>query len=932
MNYIHNKLFLFLIIVGTCFFNSVNSQSIGDLQALQSVMSSQGQLQSGNINNSRTDQNNNQEQNSEDSTEDRDTEQAIEVPATPKPDDLNIKPEPKKLNANLKRFGYDLFKRKGNRNNFSTVTNVPVSSNYILGPGDDLNIILFGSLNRIYNPRVDRDGSIFIPELGVIQVAGLKFSEIKEILDDRVNNQFNGIQVSVTLGQLKSIQVYILGEANQPGSYTVSGLSTLTNAIFQSGGVNKNGSLRNIQLKRNGELVINFDFYDLLLKGDTSNDQRLQDGDVIFIPPIVKSAGIDGEVNRPAVFELKDNDTLKDLVNFSGGFLSTAHKSTSQIERIHSYDGRTIIDIDLETEGASNIEILNGDILYIYPIINSMQDVVLLSGFVKRPGFSQWKEGLKISDFIDSAKQDLLPGMDTNYVLIKRENPNDKSFKALQVNLNKILADKESEDIELLNRDEVFFFSMRDEPKNDENSKQSLRDKVNYLQQEKMKLESEKLTLTLDKQSNSRSENNVSQFQSFEQEPTVIQDLIDEEKEMIVMKNLVVQIIQKEEFSIYESEGFVKVREDNELLNQLKVKTDELSGNRSIIIKPFIELLKRQGKPLEPAKVASISGAVYFPGDYPLTPLMTIEDLVDASGGLKDTTFIEDIEVTRVNLNGKEFVSSRKSIDSDDLSELISPGDRVLIKSAKKELRTVKIEGEVFFPGLYYLEEGETLSTLIQRSGGLTNRAFLPAAYFQRESLKEAQLQRLKAAKKSLQQELLFQSTRAGDVGSEETNINGVLQLINMSDEDEEELAGRLVLNIKEMIDGISDDLILKHNDRLVIPTRPQSVSVIGEVYVPTSHIFSNNSNLDNYLALSGGIKPSAESEAIYIIKADGSIITSNNGSSFFRNSRNEVSPGDTIVVPFKTSTFSGLRATQEVTQIIYELAVAAAAISSFGN
>ena len=154
-----------------------------------------------------------------------------------------------------------------------------------------------------------------------------------------------------------------------------------------------------------------------------------------------------------------------------------------------------------------------------------------------------------------------------------------------------------------------------------------------------------------------------------------------------------------------------------------------------------------------------------------------------------------------------------------------------------------------------------------------------------------------------------------------------------MTDDEEEESVGRLVLDVGKIMQGNDEDLILENMDRIVIPKRPQSVSVIGEVYVPSSHIFENSNNIDDYIKLSGGAKPSAEESAIYVIKADGSIVTNSAQSSFFRASASsDIQPGDTIVIPFTTSTFSGLRAAQDVTQVIYQLAVAAAAISSFQN
>ncbi|SVB92477.1 uncharacterized protein METZ01_LOCUS245331, partial [marine metagenome] len=307
----------------------------------------------------------------------------------------------------------------------------------------------------------------------------------------RIENQLIGVDASITLGILKSIQVFVLGEAYQPGTYTISALSTLTNALFVSGGVKDNGSLRNIRLNRNGEVLMEFDLYDLLLRGDTSKDMRLQSGDVIFIPTLQRSVGIDGEVRRPGIYELLEEDSVEDLIKYSGGLLPSAHKSSAQVERYHYQDGITLIDIDLNDSNSMTTKMQDGDTLYAYPISNSVQDVVLISGYFKRPGFYQWKKNLKLTDLIKS-NTDLLPNVDTNYVLIKRENPLDKTYSALQANLEEILnSDNEENDILLQSRDEILFFSTNSLEIDEESieSKKVLREKIVELEQEKLQLE-----------------------------------------------------------------------------------------------------------------------------------------------------------------------------------------------------------------------------------------------------------------------------------------------------------------------------------------------------------------------------------------------------------------------------------------------------------
>ncbi|SVE63433.1 uncharacterized protein METZ01_LOCUS516287, partial [marine metagenome] len=228
-------------------------------------------------------------------------------------------------------------------------------------------------------------------------------------------NQFLNTESSVTLGELRSIGIFVLGEASQPGLFLVSGLSTLTNAIFVSGGVNTTGSLRNIQLKRNGEVVSTFDFYDLLLKGDTRDDSRLIQGDVVFIPPIGKTVGASGEIGRPGIYELKDNETLRDLIEFAGNLKPKADVFSADLQRVDpSVNGFSLIPVDFNKSSMDSFQLNNGDVLRVHSVVDNLKNAVLISGHAKQPGFFPWNEGMQIGDIVRST-DDLLTMTDLNY-------------------------------------------------------------------------------------------------------------------------------------------------------------------------------------------------------------------------------------------------------------------------------------------------------------------------------------------------------------------------------------------------------------------------------------------------------------------------------------------------------------------------------------
>jgi protein involved in polysaccharide export with SLBB domain len=262
------------------------------------------------------------------------------------------------------------------------------------------------------------------------------------------------------MGELRSIRVFVLGEAEKPGSYTVSGLSTMTNALFVSGGVKTIGSLRNIELKRNGRLVSVLDLYSLLLHGDTSADRQLMPGDVIFIPPIGSTATIYGQVRRPAVYELRNEKTAEQLVNIAGGLAPDADGKIAQLERIDSSRLREMRNIDLSSSDGRAAEIMNGDKLRVPAIRPTLENSVELSGDVFRPGAFQYRAGLRLSDILSSF-DDLRPSADRHYVMIRREVAPEEKVQVISVDLERVLHARGSASDPLLHaRDRIIVFDL----------------------------------------------------------------------------------------------------------------------------------------------------------------------------------------------------------------------------------------------------------------------------------------------------------------------------------------------------------------------------------------------------------------------------------------------------------------------------------------
>src|SRR6185437_6350495 len=225
---------------------------------------------------------------------------------------LTLLPLKKTGEQALKPFGYDLFAQYPA--SFNPITNVPVPSNYIVGPGDTLDVLLYGNQNHAYQMVVGRDGQINFPQLGPINVGGQLFSAVQSEIESRVAHQMIGVRASVTMAETRSIQIFVMGNAYEPGSYTISGLGTITSALYAAGGIDKTGSMRKIELKRGGALVRTLDLYDLLIHGSTADDLKLLQGDVVFVAPVGATVAVDGQVQRPAIYEIRGETTPAQMI------------------------------------------------------------------------------------------------------------------------------------------------------------------------------------------------------------------------------------------------------------------------------------------------------------------------------------------------------------------------------------------------------------------------------------------------------------------------------------------------------------------------------------------------------------------------------------------------------------------------------------------
>lgn len=836
--------------------------------------------------------------------------------------DLEVTQRPRRADEPLRQFGYELF--AGVPSTFAPVTEIPVPPDYVIGPGDQIGVQLYGKVNEYYQLEVNREGQVHFPELGPISVAGKSFREVREDLQSRIAEQMIGVKASISAGDLRSMRVFVLGDVRRPGSFTVSSLSTMTNALFVSGGVKKTGSLRKIQLKRDGRVVTTLDLYDLLLDGDTSGDARLQPGDVIFVPPIGDTVAVAGEVKRPAIYELTEPQPVAEVLKMAGGAMPTALRDQAQIYRIGERGQRHAEDIDLTEAGDRSRKLADGGALRLFAAAERLDDIVLLKGHVAEPGGYAWKPDLRITDVIESV-DDLLPSPDLGYVVIRRETPPDYRVEVLSVDLAKALDNPDSDaNVRLRERDTVLVFSQRTEEEAmlaEEATRAGERDRSSgsYSRQQGDRQRRQEDSARFGPQADTEREDRTRQREDEERDTRASREsgtFPSDERRREQDRNS-----RSRDESGYD--WFGEDRQDREL------------ATRTRLLVPIIEELRSQARLGEPAQVVSISGEVRFPGDYPLEEDMTLPDLIRAAGGLQDSAYTEEAGLTRFMLTDTERQVISRNIDLDRLLKpgqadelILEPFDTVQIRRLPQwaERETIRLEGEVVFPGQYVFGRNETLQDVLNRAGGLTNEAFPKGAFFSRESLREKEQEELERLSRRLRAEL--SSVSLEQLQQEGGSAEAVQAAQSMLDRIQtQEAVGRLVISLPKVMKG-NATVELRDGDRLIVPKTPSEVTIIGEVQRATSHLYDENLTLKDYIRRSGGMTARADDDRIYVVRADGAV-DAGVGSVWFGDRGQEVQPGDTIVVPLDVTRMRPLTLWSTVGQIFQNFAVSAAALKA---
>jgi protein involved in polysaccharide export with SLBB domain len=811
-------------------------------------------------------------------------------------------------NRPLERFGLDVF-RKGAANPDYIPMDLPVGPSYIVGPGDSLSIDLWGGISQRLLRTVDREGRVVLPEAGPVLVSGRSLGEVQETVQHILRTQFQDVSADVSLLRLRSVRVYVVGDVTSPGAYDVSSLSTPLNALFAADGVTPRGSLRRLQHYRGNKLIEEVDAYDLLLHGIRGDMQRLENGDSLMVPPLGPIVTVEGMVRRPAIYELRNEKTLLEVLDLSGGILPAATLRHIEVQRLVAHEKRTMLSFEIgdtsDSEAVraqmSGFAVQDGDNIHIFPIAPYNSASIYLVGHVLRPGRYSYKPEMKLTDLVASYS-DLLPEPSTRYAEIIRLHAPDYHPVVETFDLASALEHPDKAP-RLEPLDTVHIFGRYD----------------------------------------------------FEPEPEVL--ITGEVRAPGRYRTSGQQHLRD---AIYQAGGVTPdawLDSAQLFRRQLDGTTrvfainlhDALTGDplNNVLIQPRDRILvHRQPLQVSPA-IVYVQGDVARPGRYPLTEDMRVSDLLRSAGGLLRSANPDAGDLTHYAIPGgpsgdrppsghQDLNLAAALVGNEDQNLSLHDGDVLTVPQQagwNDRSAVVTLRGEVRQPGTYGIRPGERLSSLLKRAGGLLPTAYPRAAVFERDDVRELQQKSRQELIQRLEQESTVVKTSASTTGAEEAALQQaaieqrqrVLDALRRTP-----VSGRLVIHLRadrKGFEGSPDDIELRSGDSLTIPKQPGAVLVIGQVYNANALTYAPGMNAGWYLSRAGGATRLADKGATFIVRADGSVTSGKEGGFWSGGVLSAtMGPGDTIVVPEKPVLGSSrLKNVLSVAQIASSAALVAA-------
>ncbi len=780
----------------------------------------------------------------------------------------------------VERFGMQIFEN-GTRDLQMIPMDLPVGSDYVLGPGDGVSIDLWGGVSRRFYRVVDREGRVSLPEVGPLLVAGKSLAEVQESVQKTLRTQFRDVSADISLSRLRTIRVYVVGDVVRPGAYDVGSLSTPLNALFSAGGPTGRGSLRILKHYRGKDLVQDVDVYDLLLHGVKGDMQRLENGDTVIVPPLGPEVTIEGMVRRPAIYEQKSEKSLADVIALAGGLLPTATMQHIEVQRTIAHDKQTMLNLDIPqadstgeaTKQLEAFQVQDADKIRIFPIAPYTQDAIYLEGHVIRPGKYSFRQGMRVTDLVSSYK-DLLPEPALQYAEIIRLNPPDFRPTVQSFSVAEALADPtRAPQLEPL--DTVQFFGRYDfENPPSVSVWGDVRSPGTY-----------------------QTSGDIHLSDAVHLAGGLAPDAATGDAQVFrFMPDSTLKI-----FNVKLSSALDGSPADDIMLS---------SRDRVLIHK--------NAAAVDPATVY-VKGEVARPGRYPLTSDMRISDLIRAAGGLKQSAEVEVADLTHYYWKGdKQVTGSQQQVSlhealtaNSDKDLPLNNGDVLTVPQVPgwNDLgASISLRGEVVHAGSYGIHPGERLSSVLNRAGG-----FAPAAYpygavlFRSEVQKIEQksygelIQRVREQQATVKLTAATTSDPDQKVSAETAMVQWQTALDDLMNSPP---SGRVTIQISFNIRdwaNTSRDVIVRAGDVLVVPKRPSYVLVQGQVYGATAVAYRPGKSAQWYLTQAGGFTNMANKRATFVIRANGTVIGSHNSFWVSGNGLNAaLQPGDMVVVPEK--------------------------------
>jgi protein involved in polysaccharide export with SLBB domain len=781
----------------------------------------------------------------------------------------------------LVRFGDDVF-RNGTGNFDQLPMDLPVGPDYVLGPGDSVSINLWGGVSQRLRRVVDREGRIALPEAGFVQVSGRSLGDVQRLVQTSLRSQFREVQADVSLTRLRTIRIYVVGDVERAGAYDISSLSTPLNAVFMAGGPTSRGSLRTLRHYRGNTLVQEVDVYDLLLHGVRNGVERLQSGDTVLVPPLGAEITVEGMIRRPAIYELHGEKNLAEALELAGGVLTSGTLRHIDVERVQAHESRTMLRLDIPesnnqesvAKALEDFSVQDGDKIKISPILPYVDKTVYLEGHVFRPGKYAFRDGMLITDLIKSYN-DLLPEPSKLHAEIVRLNPPDYTPQVIAFNLDDALNKNNS------NKDQALALKPFD-------------------------------TVRI-----------FSRF-DFEDPPVItvageVRDPGDHltngttrVRDAVYLAGGLTSDASTDSLQIFRRTG------DNKLIVLSVSLTRALAGDDkdNLALEPKDRLIIHRNLAKVDPPTVTVEGEVGRPGKYPLGQDMTAAELVRTAGGLKRGAYTETADLTRYIVEGGQgVVGEHQTVaigsalaGEPDTDVRLRDGDVLTIRQLagwKDVGATIMVAGEVMHPGTYGIEEGERLSSVMERAGGFRSDAYPYGAIFQRVQVRELEEQNRAALVRNVEdQGAALKAEPDSDPDKKAAKDAALLQWQStMESLQNTPPTGRMVIHISKDPNRWRDtsaDVQVRAGDAIYIPKVPTSVMVDGAVYSATAVAYKPGKSAGWYLSQAGGPSNTAYKKGIFVIRADGSVAGGAGGWFGGGVEATELRPGDMVVVPEK--------------------------------